>query len=274
MKTKITFYKSSSGIIANNEPLENIQQFIEAIDYFRDTFHEDQLWYRGVSHARYELIPKVYRDRLWEKHEDFEWWLFVTFKTRARAYIANHHNYSEWDWYFTMQHYGLPTRLLDWTRAALIALYFAVRNPEDTYLPSVYIINPYWIDETAHNKCKDEGRVYITDIKNISDEHCSLLSQYLGTRKEAPPFPLCLEPPSINCRIQAQHSMFTIHGKYINPFKHIAKNVTEPKIAKIRLNTGSAYQIKYQLDGMGVSEATLFPDLEGLSRDIITKRGI
>jgi hypothetical protein len=35
---------------------------------------------------------------------------------------------NSWDWYLLMQHSGAPTRLLDWTEGALIALYFAVRN--------------------------------------------------------------------------------------------------------------------------------------------------
>lgn len=274
MKKDSNLFKTVADIRTNAKLLENVQEFVHVIEYLQEEFDEDVLWYRGVSHAKYELIPKVYRDRLWDIHEDFEWWLFVDFQTRARAFIPEHQNYSEWDWYFTMQHYRLPTRLLDWTRGALIGLYFAVRNHRQTYIPSVYVLSPYWFDEAAYRKNKDEGMIYTTDVESISEEHASRLSSYLGTRREAPPFPLCLEPPAIDRRIAAQQSVFTIHGKYINPFRIVAKRNAPAKIAKIRFSTENSGYIKDQLDSMGISEATLFPDLEGLSRDLKWKRGI
>ncbi len=274
MKIDSNFFKTVNGIKINIKLLENVQEYVDVIEYLRETFDIDKPWYRGVSHAKYELIPKVYRDHLWKCHEDYEWWLCVDFENRARPFIPNHHNYSEWDWYFTMQHYGLPTRLLDWTKGSLIALYFAVREPENTYIPSVYFMNPYWFDEIVYDKKKDEGMVYNTDVSAISDEHNSRISSYLGTRREAPPFPLCIEPPAIDTRIHAQKSVFTIHGKHINPFKIVAKNNKKAQIAKIRFSTKNATYIKHQLDGMGITEGTLFPGLEGLSQDLKWERGI
>ena len=124
MKINSQSFKGIAGIKTNVRLLDNVQEYVNVIEYLRETFDVDKPWYRGVSHAKYELIPKVYRDRLWERHEDYEWWLCVDFENRARPFIPNHHDYSAWDWYFTMQHYGLPTRLLDWTKGSLIALYF------------------------------------------------------------------------------------------------------------------------------------------------------
>ena len=274
MKIDTNFFKSGTAIKTNAKLLESVQEYLDVTQYLRQLFDVEMPWYRGVSHSKYDLIPKVYRDHLWNRHENFEWWLFGDFNHRARPFIRDHHLYSLWDWYFTMQHYGLPTRLIDWTEGSLIALYFAVRKPENTYTPSVYFMNPYWFDEFVYEKDKLEGMVYNTEDNIISKELRSYLLSYLGGGEEIPKQPLCIEPPSINYRIQAQKSVFTIHGTLINPFKILARDNEKAQIVKIRFATKKAEYIKCQLYKIGITEGTLFPDLEGLARDIKYERGI
>ena len=274
MKINSNFFKTINGIKTNVRLLENIREYLEVIEYLTSDFDSIDLWYRGISHVKYELIPRVYRLCLWKSHEDCEWWIYTDFTNKARSFIPNHHNYSEWDWYFTMQHYGLPTRLLDWTEGSLIGLYFAVRQPEHTHTPSVYVLNPYWFDEVVHSEKKGEGLIYSTDPTLIPEEHKDRLSSYLGSRRESPRFPLCLQPPAVDPRITVQKSVFTIHGKHINAFRLVGKRNKNPQIAKIRFSTKSAACVKERLGTMGITESTLFPDLEGLSRDLKWQRGI
>lgn len=268
MKINSEYFKTTAHIKTNIRLLENVQEYMDVIEYLRQGFDTSNLWYRGVSHAKYELIPKAYRDRLWQRHENYEWWIFSSFVNRARSFIPDHSNYTQWNWYFTMQHYGLPTRLLDWTEGSLIALYFAVRNPKNTYIPSIYVLYPYWFDEVLNDQKKEEGIVYSTDPVIISEEHNKLLSSYLESDSECPCFPLCLEPPATDLRMTAQRSVFTIHGVNINAFRLVAKNNAEPHMAKIRFSTKHAAYIKDQLNAMGITESTLFPELEGLCRDL------
>jgi hypothetical protein len=53
----------------------------------------------------------------------------------------------EWTSYFLMQQHGVPTRILDWSDGALIALHFAVNHKP--FVPKsdsiVYVLDPYWL---------------------------------------------------------------------------------------------------------------------------------
>ena len=274
MKINSNSFKTVNGIKTNVKLLEKVQEYVDVIEYLQESFNVNEPWYRGVSHAKHELIPKVHRDRLWDIHENYEWWIFTTFANKARQFIPNYNSYTDWKWYFTMQHYGLPTRLLDWTEASLVALYFAVKNPNDTYIPSVYILDPYWLDEVTNNKKTGEGLTYSTDETNISEEHEKLLCSYLELDEKRPCFPICINPPVIDNRIYTQKSVFTMHGKWNNPFKIIIRNNKNARVAKIRFSTKSAKYIKQQLYAMGITEGTLFPGLEGLSQDLKWQFGI
>jgi len=259
-------FKLGASIKTNVRLLRNVQEYLAALDYLYNHFGHSDLWYRGVSHVGHELIPKVYRARLWERHENFEWWLMSDFTHQARRFIPDSHSYSEWEWYFTMQHYGMPTRLLDWTKGSLVGLYFAVRNPENCRTPSVYILSPYWVDEVVNDT--KNGLVYSTDVDTLSEEHRELLCSYMNPRNEAPPFPLCVEPPALYERISAQRSEFTIHGKYLNAFRILAKRNKNAQIAKLRFAAQQAKHIKQELREMGITEGTLFPGLGGLVKDL------
>ena len=96
-------------------------------ELYRDVWQEElecfhpTVAFRGVAHARYELVNSL--AHLGPVFTEFEGHILRNFRKYAQRNTVPID--SVWNWLAVVHHYGLPTRLLDWTYSPYVALHFA-----------------------------------------------------------------------------------------------------------------------------------------------------
>ena len=215
---------------------------------------EPCLWYRGQKDACWGLIPGEYRFPYLNADE-----VRSEFVLKAKA-LLDRVPANDWEWYFIMQHYGLPSRLLDWTEGSLIGLHFALSQDTGKTDAAVWILDPWALNEWSIKK----SDLVITGPEFESDP---IAVKYLGPvyKKLALPHrPIALVPPYNSARITAQRGTFTIHGKRTEGLEELFIK----RLVKVLIPKDRCLEMRRKLRSAGISEFTLFPDLDGLSRDI------
>jgi len=91
---------------------ESLSEFVAHVSQVCDEWREEDEraspWFRGQADARWSLIPRAYRySRISEDD------LRTEFRRRATPLLTDGRPDDVWEWYFLMQHHGIPTRLLD-----------------------------------------------------------------------------------------------------------------------------------------------------------------
>jgi hypothetical protein len=215
-------------------------------------------WFRGHSRIAWKLVPGFYRPQYAALDE---WICRRHFSRRAYPYLAAAAALpgDEWEWYFLMQHYGFPTRLLDWTESALIGLFFAVRDKPSRGGAAVWMLDPWRFNEVV---AKQGNNVFFWTDNQISE--------YLPPSEgfdRMPKSPLALRPPHTSVRVAAQQAAFTIHGRL---HREIAGySAIGDRLKKIHIPAASVNRIYRELEIAGITETSIFPELPSVGRELL-----
>lgn len=251
--------------------------FLELIEkYQRSAKHT--LWFRGAGNRGYKLSPSLYRHPGKTSQGDFqelERQLMARFRQRSIPYHSRNLS-DDWEALFFMQHYGVPTRLLDWTENPLIALHFAMmsaranptKNGKITYKnpAAVWILNPVAWNKAALKHVSFQGGALTPGDEALNGYSPSANATAMNAH------PVALYGAHNSARIVAQQGVFTIFGANQISMERLVENGSFPPetLSVIVVPPTRIQPMRRSLLNQGITESVVFPDLEGLARE--TKR--
>ena len=235
--------------------VKSIAEYLNTITALKDS-HE-KLWFRGHASSEYTLMPTVYRAPYsWEKESA----LLHQFKARAARFLSHTPN-DDTEWLFIMQHHATPTRLLDWSENALVALSFATQYRKDNHKDkdaNVWCLNPIKLNSNIRFPSYDYEK-----IPNICANK-ELQEMYASSRQT---YPVAIIGPQNTERIIAQKGVFTLFPNK-ESFTMESLGKADEFLVKITIPKDYITAIKNDLYFIGMSESSLFPELDSISKEL------
>lgn len=211
--------------------INNIESLLGHIYDFPETF-----FYRGHASVEFKLIPSIGRGYVVGQENallQYEREIFEDFK-RKYSMFTDVRPKNDMEFLFLAQHYGLPTRLLDWTYNPLVALYFACCSHKE-------------IDGVVYQSCPFSRSIFQPEVHDILNFRATTF----------------LIPNLTDVRYKNQNGLFVL---YPEPWKEDFVNVTR----KFVIPANAKSDILNKLAKIGITQSFIMPSLDSLCKDIVS----
>lgn len=188
--------------------------------------------FRGQKDEKWKLLPKSGRPEFQKNYRKgvderkaFEAWKRYAYNFLSKVPI------DDWDWLALAQHYGFATRLLDWTKNPLNAMFFAI---SDNYNRNAAI---FVLD------------IHQRDLEIIGNSPFDVKDFYVYF------------PKGLSSRIISQRGLFTISEVPDFPLD----DLLDDRLYKIIVDKSALIEIDETLEFYGINKVTIYQDLNSLS---------
>lgn len=289
---KTRFHKKGDFIIENGAELVNIETLDRFIAHLEKIPEKANLLFRGHTNINYSIQPSIFRNPKFYKNE---YMMYQELVIRCpEAFVSCN---SHLDFLVEMQHYGLPTRLLDFTFNPLIALYFACENQANTGEIIIYSVK-----NTDLYYGKDERSVILSSlpmfsfskqkqifssISNNSENPVVLQELIDEVRVERPSFsrelllpdirvPIFVKPARNNKRIAHQEGAFLLWGldtvhydetdnsNYVGDQEKYRLQLDDKKVI-FYIESKNKSKILKTLNRIGINKAFVYPEIDDVA---------
>jgi len=267
-----------------------------------DLFHQGWI-FRGHKRESYSLAPSIERAYPYSDWSEAEYKILREFQSKARMHLDPAQipptDY-RLGWLAIMQHYGAPTRLLDFTYSPYVALYFAMRNREksESAYAEVWGIDAAALREQA-NKTNRKADTKVREKKGeprkggraslLAEDTASSLQltqeddeqwdqlirnalDPCGVRREhfnRNGFVAVALPPLQNPRLSSQQSVFLLNGAqdltFETSLEFMMQGEKQQWYRRFRVPEDALRRVEEQLFQFNIHDLSLFPDVEGLA---------
>lgn len=226
------------------------------------------LWYRGHSKKSHTLLPSLLRDgKGTDDVFDREKRLLTRFRQRSLPFWPAGYPQDDWEHLFAMQHYGVPTRLLDWSENLFISVHFALLGKGSEGDPPVI----WCLDPVGWNRAAPVLSEYGPQIQVLTTSDDESDAYRPATSRRRAKTPVAIFGTHNSNRIVAQRGTFVVWGEDLRDMESFARESANT-LWQFELN-GDRTALRCELNALGFGETMVFPELGSLAVELSRVEG-